>query len=339
MTRATIEDVARRAGVTKSTVSHALSGKRPVSVETRRRIDAAILALGYRPNPVAQRLAAGRSGAVGFIYPLVFESRPGHAATWQPDVTAVFAAAGADVAAAGFALMLFTQPGADASGLTPFLEAGMLDGAVVGQVQMHDERVRGLRSAGVPFVMLGRTEDNSDLNFVDVDVDAAVEECVEHLAGLGHRRIAFLHEDPRGAASAARSLQAYERACARRRLRIQAATCPPSAARSTAEELLRHQPEISALIVAGDLAAWGAQAAARTLGRILPDDLSLVCLGKTWVSEALGFGATGVDLRGEEQARHAVQLLLGLLGDAPAGDTQVLLEPRWVAGDTTGPVA
>jgi DNA-binding LacI/PurR family transcriptional regulator len=332
MARATIEDVARRAGVTKSTVSHALSGKRPVSPETRRRIDEAIAALGYRPNPVAQRLAAGRSGAIGFVYPLDMHRAVAGGA-------ALLAAASDAVSAAGFAFVLFSHERTDAEELQPFLESGMLDGVILGDVQMRDQRVRALSDAGGLFVMMGRTADNSGLNFVDIDVDAAVEECVEHLAALGHKRVAFLHEETRVSAHASRALQAYERACARRRLKIQAMTCPPAApdARAIAASLLGREPEVSALIVSGELAAWGACQAAGDAGRSVPGDLSLVCLGKTLVSDLLAFGATGMDLRLADQARQAVALLLDLLGNAPAADRQVLLDPRWVPGETTTP--
>ncbi len=331
MTRATIEDVARRAGVTKSTVSHALSGKRPVSPETRRRIDDAIAALGYRPNPVAQRLAAGRSGAIGFVYPLT--ARGG-----GPE-SSVLAAASEAVGEAGFAFVLFARAAADPGEVQPFLESGLLDGVVVGQVQLHDERVWALREAGVPFVMMGRTADNSGLSFVDVDVDAALEECVEHLVSQGHRQLAFLHAGPQAGADASRALQAYERACVRRRLKIDAVNCPagPAGGRAAAVSLLQLQRGVTGLIATGDLAAWAVRQVAAGLGRRTPEDLSLVCLGTTSVSEALGFEPTGVGLRYEDQARAAVTMLLGLLGDAAPGDTQVLLDPVWIDGTTAGP--
>lgn len=330
MARATIEDVARRAGVTKSTVSHALSGKRPVSEETRRRIDTAIAALGYRPNPVAQRLAVGRSGAIGLVYPLRAEDVGGVG-------IGVLTAVSEAVAEAGFAFVLLSLVGANAATLRPLIESGSLDGVILGQVQMHDERVAILRQLGGPLVMLGRTADNSGLNFVDVDVDAAVEACVEHVIGLGHRRLALFYEGAQASAQASRCLQAYERACARRRLRIQALFCPPTpvGARTVAADVLRQHRDLTALIVSGDFPAFGAHQAGLEIGRRIPEDLSLVCLGRTRVSEMLGLRVTGVDLRPEQQARQAVAMLLQLLGASSDGDAQVLLEPGWVSGETT----
>jgi DNA-binding LacI/PurR family transcriptional regulator len=329
MGRATIDDVARRAGVTKSTVSHALSGKRPVSPETRQRIEDAISALRYRPNPVAQRLAAGRAGALGFVYELVPSSRG--------DALAVLAAAGAAASAAGFALILFAGEGGSAEQIEPFLESGLLDGVVLGQVRMQDARVAALCRAGTPFVMLGRTADNNGLSYVDIDIEAAVESAVEHLAGLGHQRVAFLHEDAQASAAASRGLQAYERACVRRRWRLHAPTCSPSVAggETAASRLLEQAHDITALIVSGDAVAWGAKAALQDLGRSVPDDMSFVCLGKTSVSDLFRPEVTALDLRPAEQAEQAIGMLLELLDEQVPDDRQVLLEPVLVPGLTT----
>lgn len=334
MARATIEDVAKRAGVTKSTVSHALSGKRPVSAETRRRIEAAIAALGYRPNPVAQRLAAGRSDAIGFVHPLASQE-------FEGPVVEVLAAAGDVVSAAGFAFVLFTQARSDAGELQPFLESGLLDGVIVARLQMEDDRVRALREARLPFVMMGRTADNAGLSFVDVDIEAAVEGCVERLVELGHEHIAFLRSESRGSAAAGRALQAYERACARRRLRIHAPSCLPAIddARAVGTSLLQQFPDITALLAAGDLAAWGAHQAARGLGRCIPRDLSLVCLGKSQISTLLAFDPAGMNLRPAERARQAAAVLLDLLRDTDHPEQQVLLEPCWSSGETLAAVS
>ena len=332
MARATIEDVAKRAGVTKSTVSHALSGKRPVSQEARRRIDEAIAALGYRPNSLAQRLAAGRSGAIGFLYPLNPDGESGAE-------TAVLSAASAVFSAAGFAFVLFAQPDPLAAELGAFIQSGLLDGVIVAQVQMQDERVRALCDAGAPFVMMGRTADNSGLSFVDVDMDAVVETAFDHLFDAGHRRIAFVHEDARTSAGASRALQAYERACARRRMRLVAPSCPQSASEghTATNWLLLQQPDITALVLGTDAAALGAYRAAVDLGRRVPQDLSIVCLGKTRLSRLAGVELTCADLRHAEQAQQAAAMLLEILGEAAPGDRQVLLEPGWASGETTAP--
>ena len=185
MKRATISDVAAHAGVTKSTVSHALSGKRPVAPETRERVDRAIQALGYRPNPVAQRLASGRSRTVGFVYPLYGPEFGGLEMKF-------IAGAAAVINQANYAFVLLTPPDRRADNLTRFIQSGLLDGVILMQVQMHDPRVELLKRTGPPFVLIGRCQDNTGLTFIDLDIAQGIHECVEHLVALGHRNLAYL---------------------------------------------------------------------------------------------------------------------------------------------------
>jgi DNA-binding LacI/PurR family transcriptional regulator len=333
MSRATISDVAKRAGVTKATVSHTLSGKRPVAAETRARIEAAIAELGYRPSSVAQRLAAGRSGAVGFAYPLNADESLGEA-------TEVLGVAEATLASAGYALVLFGGAVDGVAALQTFTERGLLDGVLLGQVTSLDSRTSVLADGGIPFVLLGRTSDNSGMSFVDTDIDEAVEMCVERLVVSGHQRLAFLHEDARRSAGASRAVHAYERACARRRLRLVAPVCPAStrAGQEVAGRLLQQQGDVTGLVVGGEGAAIGVLHAAQHLGLRVPQDLSLVCLGKTAIGNLAPQELTCVDLRHGEQARQATDILLERLGEGNAGDQQVLIEPRWHEGATLAAV-
>jgi DNA-binding LacI/PurR family transcriptional regulator len=266
---------------------------------------------------------------IGLVYPL------GDAAPTGVE-TEVLCAVSAAISATGFVLALFAQPDPEAGELLHAVESGLLDGVILGQVQMQDRRVKALCDLAAPFVMMGRTANNGGLNFVDVDVDAAVEAAVEHLAALGHQRIAFLHEDADASAAAYRSLQAYERACARRRIRLVTPTCHPSAAHArSATSTLLGQHEITALVVWGDKAGLGAYQAARAADRRIPDSLSLVCLGGTQLSELLGLTMTCVGLRLGEKAQQAAEMLLNILSGAKQGDRQVLLEPQWSGGETT----
>lgn len=69
----------------------------------------------------------------------------------------------------------------------------MLDGAVLMEVQVEDGRVAALQEAGVPLVLIGRTGDTTGLSYVDIDFEQTVREAVDHLVGLGHRRIVYVN--------------------------------------------------------------------------------------------------------------------------------------------------
>lgn len=332
MKRATIADVAAYAGVTKSTVSHALSGKRPVSAETRARIEEAIRALGYRPHPVAQRLATGHSRAIGFVYPL-----------YSPEFNGLemkfIAGAASVINQSDYAFVLLTPPDRLGDNLMRFVQSGLFDGVILMQVRLHDARVEALRRADLPFVLIGRCQDNTGLTFIDLDINQALRLCVDHLAELGHRRLAYLHLDDPELGFAARAAQAYVAACRARGLAVEMVACDLSvdSGADVAADLLTQHPELTALIVWNDLAAWGAMQMARHLGRHVPENLSVICFDRTTIANVLSLQPTAIDIRPREMAAEAARLLLAQLEGKMQAPAQILLEPKLLAGETTAP--
>jgi DNA-binding LacI/PurR family transcriptional regulator len=330
MTRATIAHVAARAGVTKSTVSHALSGKRPVATGTRLRIEKAIAELGYHPNPIAQRLAEGRSRTIGFVYPLYTPQIAGY------EMRFISAAANA-VSQAGYAFVLLIQPDREGSVLEQFFGSGLLDGVVLLQVREHDSRIDALKEAGLPFVLVGRTADNTGLAYVDIDIIAAMTRCVSYFAELGHRQIACLHQDDPEFGFGARMLVGYRTACAAHDLSAVLRPCGLSTegGQQAMEALLHDHPETTGVIVWNDLAAWGAYQAAHTAGRRVPDDLSIICFDQSNISNLVPFHPTVVDVRPEEMSRRAAEMLLAILAGESEGEG-ILLSPGFTEGETSG---
>ncbi len=334
MKRPTISDVAAYAGVTKSTVSHALSGKRPVAAKTRARIDQAIRSLGYQPHPVAQRLATGRSRTIGFVYPL-------YASEFSALEMKFIAGAAAVINQANYVFALLTPPDRRADSLTRFLQSGLLDGVILMQVQLHDPRVAILRRAEIPFVLIGRCFDNAGLTFIDLDIDLAISQCVEHLVALGHRHLAYLRLDDPDLGFAVRANQAYVAACRRYDLPIVASACAliPESGAQVAATLLDAHPETTALIVWNDLAAWGAMQAIQGHGLRIPADVSLICFDLSTVANIVPLRPTAVDIRPREMAAEAARMLLAQLAADATTPVQVLMEPRLIVGETTAPPA
>ena len=137
---ATIADVARQAGVAPSTVSHALSGKRPVAAATRERIITAARELGYEPNATAVNLCARRTRAVGLSLPL---DRPGRTLSHGP--FAEYVADIADLLAAhDYTLLCLVARSPEASDLARLVCCGHLDGLILLRVRLDDPRVHAL---------------------------------------------------------------------------------------------------------------------------------------------------------------------------------------------------
>ncbi|MET9965569.1 LacI family DNA-binding transcriptional regulator, partial [Streptomyces sp. NPDC006356] len=231
-----ITDVARHAGVSPSTVSYVLSGKRPISEETRRRVEESIRRLGYRPHAGARALAGRRSNVLALAVPL----RPGI------DVPVAMRFAVSVVTTArrhGHDVLLLTQEEGE-EGLRRVVDTALVDGLIVMDVQLDDPRPALLRGLDRPSVMIGFPADPKGLTCIDLDFKAAGEACVEHLARLGHRAVALVGSPPevyvRGTAFAQRVVRGFTAAADRGRLASAVHPCEasPAAARAVAEQLL-----------------------------------------------------------------------------------------------------
>ncbi len=181
-----IGEIAKRSGVARSTVSYALSGKRPVSEETRRRIQAVIDELGYRPNAAAKALKEGRTHTIGLVIP--------PASRRLTDMQLGFVASVVDAAAhADLDVLLSPSGGEHDRSFERVVGGRRVDGVIVMEIRLEDDRVTRLRQAGLPFVGIGRTSRPEEMSWVDIDYEKLIANCVHHLADLGHRRIALVN--------------------------------------------------------------------------------------------------------------------------------------------------
>src|SRR5919198_92594 len=210
----TLADVARHAGVSQSTVSYVLSGKRSIPPAPRRRVERSIRSLGYRPHAGARALASRRTNALALVTPL----RPDlHTPVAMEFVISVVTAARRH---AHDVLVLTNDEGPE--GLRRVAGSALVDGIVLMDVQLRDERIPVLRELGLPAVLIGVPDDTSGLTCVDLDFRSAGARCVDHLADLGHRAITFLGHDEhvyrRGSGFATRTLEGVTGRAAMRRL-------------------------------------------------------------------------------------------------------------------------
>ncbi|MEZ5376847.1 MAG: LacI family DNA-binding transcriptional regulator [Acidimicrobiales bacterium] len=182
---ATMADVAKRAGVSVSTVSYALSGKRPISDATRLRIETAMADLDYTPNAFGRALKSQRSRILAFLLPTDVTATDAYM------VKMLFAAA-ERARADGYHLLLWTESGQESLGVRELASDGLIDGVLLTSILMDDPRVDALDEAGVPFVTIGRTGDCATHLFVDTDDRQTASLVVEQLVAEGHRRVEFV---------------------------------------------------------------------------------------------------------------------------------------------------
>src|SRR5512146_1241054 len=174
-------DVAKRAKVSLSTVSYALNGTRPISEKTRQRIAEAMEALGYRPHPLARGLASKRSRILAIIFPAIERGL---------GITELEFVASAPHTASkrGYHLVVWSAETNEPNELDQLTRQGLVDGVILMEVHLSDQRVNLLRKTCFPFAMIGRCDDDRD-GYVDIDFKQTMEEALHYLARLGHTRI------------------------------------------------------------------------------------------------------------------------------------------------------
>lgn len=326
-----MKEVAERAGVAKTTVSHAISGKRPVAPATREKIFAAMQALHFTPNPIARRLAGSASHAIALVFPLASQSLAAVELRYLNSIGEV-------VNRGDYTFLTLTSPRVRVDDLRQVIYSGMIDGVILMRIHVDDERVELLKEAGLPFVMIGRTRHNEGLVYVDLDVEAAIDLAVSHLVELGHTQIAFICPDDLAFGFAYRLVQGYEKSC--RKHHLAQFTIPASwsddAGYRAMRGLLDKQPGLTGVICWSDVVAVGAISALHDLGRRIPQDMSLISFDRSEHLPLASSDLTIVDTRPEAIGTQAARMLLSMLNDEglPHPD-QVLMPSRLVNGRST----
>jgi DNA-binding LacI/PurR family transcriptional regulator len=331
-----IGEIARRAGVSRSTVSYALTGRRPVSAATRQRIQAVIDEIGYRPNAAARALKEGRTRTLGLVIP--------PASQRLTDVQLGFVASVVEAAARADLDVLLSPSGGDHDRSFERIVSGRrVDGVLLMEVRLEDERVSRLRRAGLPFVTIGHTADPHDTCWVDVDYTALVARCVHHLADLGHRSIALCNRSPElvaaGYGPAHRARAGFAEAVRQRGLTGIDLPCAddPAAGEEWFDQLRDHHPGVTAITTINEAALPGLQRAVERLHVAVPRELSIAGVAARHWAEGFRPRLTAADVPALEMGAHAVELLLERIAAPTTAYRHLLLAPPISLRDSTGP--
>ena len=196
--RATIRDVAARAGVSSATVSYVINDKGGVGVETAERVRAAAAELDFKPNAAARSLATRRTGLVG----VVLGNGCGHPGLTLTFFGPVLEAISRRLPERGYEALLVGPADVEVP--------GRVDGAILVGVGEDDPIMRELAEAEVPCVGVDFETDALPCGYVGSDNDKGVRLVLRHLCALGHRRIATIAGAPQTLAGAER-LAAFHR--------------------------------------------------------------------------------------------------------------------------------
>ena len=328
MKRITIADVAKHAGVSISTVSYALSNKRPIKEETKQKIQQAIQDLGYHPNQSARRLASKeKTRNIGFVMPL-------HGSELTGLEMKFISGAAKAINEADYTFILLAHTDRNPENLLRFARNGVVDGFILMEVLLRDDRVELLKQEGFPFVMVGRNENSTDLNYIDMDINSAIEICCQTFFDRGHRSIAYLHMDDDQFGLVVRSIQEYRAACDRYKLKPILKPCLPTIedGQKAMNDLFNKHPELNAVFIWNEVSALGAVQAIKSRGYKIPEDFSIISLETTILSDLAPFTPDLIDIRAKEVAFQAAKLLIAMLENQPVEQSQILIPPKIITG-------
>jgi LacI family transcriptional regulator len=312
--RVSIRDVAQAAGVSITTVSHALSGARKVAPTTRDQVLGAVERLGYRPDPLARGLRGQRSYVLGLVGDRVITTP--HASAMVLGAQTAAAARGSFVAAV------------DAGGDT-LIEAQQIRGLIEHRVdgvlyaRMHHQAVTPPDLlAGTPVVLVDASTEQSSVSSIVPDEVGIAQAAVAHLAQSGHRRIGFVTTTQATPAVTGREvgyrLGLDEAGLAVEESLIQrASTATADSGRTVGRHLLERRDAPTAIFCFNDQMAMGIYQAAARACLSIPEDLSVVGVDNlALVADALDPGLTTVAIPQFAMGQWAVNRLLDLI-EAP----------------------
>ncbi|NGO73207.1 LacI family DNA-binding transcriptional regulator, partial [Streptomyces boncukensis] len=310
----TLEQVARRAGVGRGTVSRVVNGSPRVSDRTRAAVEAAVAELGYVPNRAARALAAGSTDAIALVVP-----EPETRFFAEPYFSGILHGAGDALADTDMQLLLtLVRNERERERFAQYASAHRVDGVLLVSVHADDPLPDLLRDIGMPAVLSGRRWPEESAPYVDSDNVGGARAAVEHLIERGRSRVATITGSGDMYVAQCR-LEGYRDA-------LRAAGREPDGTlvahgdfteeggHRAMRELLERCPALDAVFCASDVMAAGARIALREAGRAVPGDVALVGFDDSAVARHMDPPLTSVRQPIVETGREMARMLLELMG-------------------------
>lgn len=318
---ATIDDVARAAGVSTSTVSYVLSGKRPISAPTRHRVERSIRELGFRPHAGARALASSRTNVLALVAPL-------HVGVNVNVIMQFVTGVVTSARTFEYDVLLLTQD--DATGLERVADGSMVDALIMMDIEAYDPRVPVLAGLRQPAVLIGLPKNTEGLSCVDLDFEAAGRVAVRHLAELGHRQVALIGSPhavlERHTSYADRMLRGFTAEAAELGIEGVSEPCEssPAGAVAAVDSVLARLPGVTGLVVHNEVALPAVIATLRERAIAVPDDISVVAVCPLDVAVGQPLPLTSVDIPAHAIGRVAVEMAMARVAGEQPAETRLL---------------
>lgn len=313
----TIGDVARIAGVSRSTASYALSGKRAISHEVRKKVEDAVRELGYTPNAGARALATSQTKVLGLLARFLEDEFAPAMLQYILGVTNMARELGYDT------LLVSEEDGVHA--LRRLSSSRMVDGFVLLNVAEHDDRLDPLREAHHPGALVGLPGDTEGVDVFDLDFEAAGRLMVERMHELGHRELILVsqpeHVVERGGAYVWRLANAAKARAAELDVTLHAhfgSSTQPDIGREI-NGFLDANPGATGLLLNNEAAAAALPSVLQARRLSAPDDISVIGRYSDDFARTFSLPFSAIDSAADLLGRRAVQQLVdrieGRLGE------------------------
>jgi len=335
MRRPTQEDVARKAGVSRSTVSYVLNDQTglqiPISAETRQRVLEAIAELGYEPDARAQSLRRGHTKTVGVIIPVI----------QNPFFWQILSGISSELTPAGYNVYLSIHPEERARALQELVQQ-RVDGFILlaSVKRLSSELTDYLRQSDRPTVEITGTE--AEFDHVVHSYASGTRALMMHLFEMGHRDIGFIY-------GVSNEVQGWDRLLSYRQVLQEAGMSGHNPyevhcgvtmedAYQAAYQLLSRPQRPTALLVINDMLAIAVMRAANDLGLSIPQDLSVAGFDDIPFASYTSPRLTTVSGQAEQSGREAVRLLLRRFAEPDLPQQVVMSGIKLIVRESTGPV-
>lgn len=326
---ATLEAVAKVAGVSRATVSRVVNESPRVSPDIRASVEAAIRQLGYTPNRAARSLVTRRSDSIA----VVITEPPGRLFS-DPFFPRIVRGVSAALTARDLQLVLLMPEHGDEARTIRYLTGGHVDGVVLVSLHGEDPIPAALAASGVPAVFVGRPPALADVSYVDVDNRQGARRATRHLVEGGRRRIATI-AGPDDMAPGRDRIDGYRDALEEAGLHADPAleACGDfthEGGAAAMEALLDRVPDLDAVFAASDLMAAGALSVLHARGRRVPEDVAVVGYDDSPIAATTLPPLSSVRQPIEEMGPEAVHLLLDAIGRGVVPPRRVVLTTQLV---------
>jgi len=331
----TLEDIAKKAGVSRSTASRVVNNHPNVSDDVRHRVQQVIQETSYQPHAAARTLASQRSWTIGLILPRTVSAL--FTDPYYPRLTQGIASA---CNQKNYTLSLFlVSTREDEEKIFPRVaRKGFLDGLLVQSGQIGDHLIDGVTKSDIPLVIIGRPFHTKGISYIDVDNINATLEAVNHLVSLGYQRIGTI-AGPSNSTVGIDRLKGYLRSLKDNDLPVDETLMVESEfteqdGYQAMQKLIPAKPQ--AIFAASDIIALGAMRAVKEAGLKVPDDVAFVGFDDQPLPTKPDPELTTIRQPVYRLGGRAVETLIELIENGTDAARSIIMETQFIVRQSCG---